>query len=55
MSGQPEHLGCKTCGQPVHQLTPEQARRVAANPDAYVAYCDDRCRLDDPQRFGGFW
>lgn len=48
-------LTCHTCGRPVHQLTAEQSRRAAADPDADLACCSDRCRLDDPQRYGGFW
>ena len=55
MTGQPEYLECRTCGEPVRLLTSEQVQRVALNPDSYIAYCSDRCRLDDPQRFGGFW
>lgn len=55
MTNQAQFLTCHSCGRPVHQLTPEQARRAAADPDAYVTYCSDRCRLKDPDRYGGFW
>lgn len=35
----PQFLECQDCGTRLHELTPEQAQRVADNPMNYILLC----------------